>query len=1539
MARVQTEMSISGVQQVVTGFNKAGSAAKQFAVRVGAAGAQTDKAAGRMAQASAIIDKHSDALDKAGSSMVKVGVATGAGIAAAVKASMDFEAAVSKVKATGGATAAELSQLRASSMSMATTFGVSGTQAMSAVEQLVKAGVSAKDVMGGGLQGALALAAAGEMNVGDAAESAASAMTQFGLSGKAVPHIADLFAQAANLAQGGARDISQAFANVGSVAAGAGLSIEQTTGFLGEMASNGHIGAEAGTQFKSMLLALQNPAGTAAKVMQKYGFEVNNSNGKMKSLDQIATAMHKSFDGLTEAQRNAAMAQIFGNYGIQAARDLYKGGAAGIDQWTHSVSKAGAAQAVAAGNLDNLKGDLTKFKAEWVNAAISLGSSSQSPLRGVVKDLTDLAGVVERNQQTVVTLAKMGIAVGGFGLALKGTVKAVSTAKTLSTLMTDLVAIGARTGTVTTSLSSSASAISGVGSAISGVGTKAAGAAGGASRFAGAITPAALGIPAAIVAIGALAAAWGAIHDAQHADQMNRAAGSAADWTKRLQTNSMDLESTMRSINDGGFGPTRQSLLGIGDALGHATGQTSGLERALDKVGEKLGNSATLGAQAKSQFSKFDTALSGLAASHDWTDVATGWQQITDAAAAQHISMSKVLPLFPQVQKQLGAVASQLGVTGLSAQDYSDWMGGKLPAAVNRAALANGVLAKSLGIIPTQTKKEVSVEVKGGSKKQIDELNAEILKVPANKQSQVALTAKTKGFGPAMAQAKDFEKQAANLQAVTNKGVKLEIKGGTAGQAKDLADGLKGLSKQAQIEVAVTAKTQGLDAAKVKLSQFRDQWSGATTEIGVKLQMKGATQQEVTKLRDDLNGLPKDTQVAIAATANTKGIDAAKAQLDQFLAATQGQHTVSMTMSVVENGAVKILDNVQVATQKINGVEVKIPVSDPGAVGAITALNGISYRVASLGGAKVLVPTSAPGAALAGQQIQTVTGKWQAINGKQIAIATSAPGAVGTKAQIDGVTGSWQRINGKVVFVATRAPGATTAKSQVDQLNSAAARTNGKHVQVTASANTGKARSALNALERPLFTTITVHTINTTSFRVQGGSGAGGKATMKGSANANGNLYERHDAQIARGGEWRVWAEPETQGEAYIPLAASKRPRSRMIAAETVSRLGGDVSWHASGSLSAKDVRAVQSRVVITADPTASLRSASNAAASALKNLNAVSRQTAPALKSTNAAFSRYARANTRANQLRDQKARYDAAMNVQISRASKSRAKELRTAKARTDAGYAQQITAAKQRAAALKKIYGARAKASKAASDKLKAAQQKVTDANKAAAEAQKELADSAAQAGKSLSESFRAGGSVSDWVSSMKEGASNLTAFNTRLLQLRKLGLSQANIDTLVGMGSGQGSEMAAEILKGGKNSVSALNKASSALDSIAKNLGLTTITAHASGAVHDATISSVPLFAEAGPEAFIPFNGSTRSREIWLESGRRLGILPMADGGAYVRRSSATTPLATIPPPVVQIDRLVLDMPGIGTAIDARVKAVQTSTARNVTRGSR
>lgn len=49
----------------------------------------------------------------------------------------------------------------------------------------------------------------------------------------------------------------------------------------------------------------------------------------------------------------------------------------------------------------------------------------------------------------------------------------------------------------------------------------------------------------------------------------------------------------------------------------------------------------------------------------------------------------------------------------------------------------------------------------------------------------------------------------------------------------------------------------------------------------------------------------------------------------------------------------------------------------------------------------------------------------------------------------------------------------------------------------------------------------------------------------------------------------------------------------------------------------------------------------------------------------------------------------------------------------------------------------------------------------------------------------------------------------------------------------------------------------------------------------------------LWNEAGPESYIPLNGSQRSKDLWVETGRRLGAIPMAEGGIWPASGTITS----------------------------------------------
>jgi hypothetical protein len=69
-------------------------------------------------------------------------------------------------------------------------------------------------------------------------------------------------------------------------------------------------------------------------------------------------------------------------------------------------------------------------------------------------------------------------------------------------------------------------------------------------------------------------------------------------------------------------------------------------------------------------------------------------------------------------------------------------------------------------------------------------------------------------------------------------------------------------------------------------------------------------------------------------------------------------------------------------------------------------------------------------------------------------------------------------------------------------------------------------------------------------------------AGLAGRVKAFANGAENHIAQVAKAGEMRLWAEPETApGEAYIPLAPSKRKRSEDILDWVANFFGGTVVY------------------------------------------------------------------------------------------------------------------------------------------------------------------------------------------------------------------------------------------------------------------------------------------------------------------------------------------------------------------------------------------
>lgn len=97
-------------------------------------------------------------------------------IGGAITKSADFEAKLSSIKAVTGSSAETMAQFKDAAIKAGAETAFSASEAADAIEELSKAGVSTKDILAGGLTGALNLATAGELDLKSAAEIASTAL-------------------------------------------------------------------------------------------------------------------------------------------------------------------------------------------------------------------------------------------------------------------------------------------------------------------------------------------------------------------------------------------------------------------------------------------------------------------------------------------------------------------------------------------------------------------------------------------------------------------------------------------------------------------------------------------------------------------------------------------------------------------------------------------------------------------------------------------------------------------------------------------------------------------------------------------------------------------------------------------------------------------------------------------------------------------------------------------------------------------------------------------------------------------------------------------------------------------------------------------------------------------------------------------------------------------------------------------------------------------------------------------------------------------
>ncbi|MCD0160228.1 phage tail tape measure protein [Deinococcus sp. 6YEL10] len=320
-----------------------------------------------------------------------------AAMAAGFRTAAQFQQGMADVSALTQPTAQGFNDLREAALTIGEPLGIGARKAAAGILELNRAGLSATQVIGGGLEGALNLAGAAGIELALASKLGTSAMTAFKLSAADLPKIADNFANFSNSTFLGAEDLSMAIAAVGPVAVGAGLSIEQFGGIMATAAQGGFKNmSDAGTSLKTMLLSLQSPTETGAAALERIGVNAYDADGSFRPFLETVGDLRGALQGMSEQGRNRVLKDVFGQDAIRIATILVDQNSDAIERNIDVQGKAGEAARIAKERTATFQGEVERLKARFERLQIVVGEKLLPVATKFVQFLSAGVGQLER---------------------------------------------------------------------------------------------------------------------------------------------------------------------------------------------------------------------------------------------------------------------------------------------------------------------------------------------------------------------------------------------------------------------------------------------------------------------------------------------------------------------------------------------------------------------------------------------------------------------------------------------------------------------------------------------------------------------------------------------------------------------------------------------------------------------------------------------------------------------------------------------------------------------------------------------------------------------------------------------------------------------------------------------------------------------------------------------------------------------------------------------------------------------------------------
>lgn len=329
-----------------------------------------------------------------------------------------FDSSMSQVGAVSGASGEDLDALREKAKEMGSTTKFTASEAAEAFNYMAMAGWKTEDMLDG-INGILNLAAASGSDLGTTSDIVTDALTAMGYSAKDAGRLADVMAAASSNANTNVEMMGQTFQYAAPIVGAMGYSMEDTAEQIGLMANAGIKGEKAGTALRSILSRLAAPPKEAADAMDALGISLTDSEGNMKSLDEVMADLRGAFDGLSETQRTQYAKQIAGQEAMSGLLAIVNAAPADVDKLSDAITNCdGAAEDMANTMLDNLGGDMTLLSSKMEGVQLAIYEKFEPALRAGVDALDKLLDgvqfVVDHSTEFIAALGAMAAGVAAY---------------------------------------------------------------------------------------------------------------------------------------------------------------------------------------------------------------------------------------------------------------------------------------------------------------------------------------------------------------------------------------------------------------------------------------------------------------------------------------------------------------------------------------------------------------------------------------------------------------------------------------------------------------------------------------------------------------------------------------------------------------------------------------------------------------------------------------------------------------------------------------------------------------------------------------------------------------------------------------------------------------------------------------------------------------------------------------------------------------------------------------------------------------------